>query len=101
MAHALIETGSGPFKRSCNGCGACCLGPRGTVCEHLDITRRLGQAGATRCRVYADRFDGMPIRMLTREGAFDHASRCWKDSPFEALAIATKGFGRGCSLRVA
>jgi hypothetical protein len=99
VLNGIIEVGSGPFIGRCNQCGSCCRGSRGTVCEHLEIAGLIGQARATSCRAYADRTDGMPIRMLTRAGVFSHESKCWKDSPFEAVAIASKGFGQGCSLK--
>lgn len=48
---------------SCSRCGSCCLVGE-YRCDNLE-----GQiGGATSCRVYEERFNGMPITLINAEG---------------------------------
>src|SRR3990167_5311528 len=86
----------------CNRCGRCCSGRwggRALVCEHLIITKPLGEPEATSCAVYGQRFDRMPIRWVDPLSRVPIAlATCWKDSPDETAAIIASGLGHGCSL---
>jgi hypothetical protein len=86
----------------CNLCGACCFTKYGAVCENLEILTREGLPNATRCRVYAERYDGMPIRMIARDGRRLRGYYCAKNSPAEVSVIIEMGIKKGvCSLRCA
>ncbi len=83
----------------CNLCGACCFSKSGAVCENLEILTREGLPNATRCRVYTERYDGLPIRMITKDGKLLRGYYCAKDSPAEASVIIEMGIRKGvCSL---
>ena len=41
----------------CNLCGACCFTKYGAICENLEVLARQGLPNATRCRIYAQRYD--------------------------------------------
>lgn len=94
------------FTGACNRCGSCCQypAPDGTGlvrCGYLEVHRgtRVGQPEATTCRMYADRYDGMPIPMVYVIGGQDHGwRRCVKDSAAEDWVIEHRGLGHGCSL---
>ena len=100
----------------CNLCGACCFTKYGAVCENLEILTRPGLPNATRCRAYAERYDGigpaasrrayaerydgMPIRMIAKDGRRLRGYYCAKNSAAEASVIIEMGIKRGvCSLR--
>jgi len=83
----------------CNQCGACCFTKSGAVCENLEILTRQGLPNATRCRVYAERYDGMPIRMIAKDGRILRGYYCAKNSPAEVSVIVEMGIKNGvCSL---
>ena len=83
----------------CNQCGACCFTKSGAVCENLEILTREGLPNATRCRVYAERYDGLPIRMITKDGRSLRGYYCAKNSPAEVQVIIEMGIKKGvCSL---
>ena len=83
----------------CNQCGACCFSKYGAVCENLEILTRQGLPNATRCRVYAERYDGMPIRMIAKDGRMLSGYYCAKNSPAEVQTIIEMGIKKGvCSL---
>ena len=83
----------------CNLCGACCFTKYGAVCENLEILTRRGLPNATRCRAYAERYDGMPIRMLAKDGRKLSGYYCAKNSPAEVEVIIEMGIKKGvCSL---
>ena len=44
----------------CLRCGVCCTGP-GWTCGELVVRGTVGEVGATRCRVYESRVEGMTI----------------------------------------
>ena len=70
-------------------------------CENLEVSGELGQPMASRCRVYGQRVDGMPIRMLDAEGQVGRDDMvCGKESLQETLAILERGIGNGCSMQV-
>jgi len=84
----------------CNLCGACCFTKYGAVCENLDVLTRQGLPNATSCRVYAERYDGMPVRMIAKDGRMLSGYYCAKNSPAEAKTIIEMGINKGvCSLR--
>ena len=84
----------------CNRCGACCFTKYGAVCENLEILTRQGLPNATRCRVYAERYDGMPIRMIAKDGRILRGYHCAKTSPAETSVIIEMGIKKGvCSLK--
>jgi hypothetical protein len=84
----------------CNLCGACCFSKYGAVCENLEILTRQGLPNATRCRVYGERYDGMPIRMIAKDGRFLRGYYCAKNSPAEVETIIELGIKKGvCSLK--
>ena len=89
----------------CNRCGACCEVERWGMtlrCEHLEVLGLIGQPGASRCRAYQTRYDGMPIQLYDiRTGRRVMDSLCAKNSQAETDAILSQGIGRGCSLSVA
>jgi hypothetical protein len=83
----------------CNLCGACCFTKSGAVCENLEILTRQGLPNATRCRVYSERYDGMPIRMIAKDGRILRGYYCAKNSPAETSVIIEMGIKKGvCSL---
>ena len=84
----------------CNLCGACCFTKYGAVCENLEILTRQGLPNATRCRVYFERYNGMPIRMIAKDGRILSGYYCAKNSPAEVKTIIDLGIKKGvCSLR--
>ena len=84
----------------CNLCGACCFTKSGAVCEHLEILSRPGSPNASRCRVYAERYDGLPIRMIAKNGRMLSGYYCAKNSAAEVEVIIEMGIKKGvCSLR--
>ena len=84
----------------CNQCGACCFTKHGAVCENLEILTRPGLPDATRCKVYSKRYDGMPIRMIARDGRLLKGYYCAKNSRAEVDVIVEMGIKKGvCSLR--
>jgi len=85
---------------TCNQCGLCCYDLDGFKCLNLEVVKAPGQPDATRCRVYAERYDGMPIVMQQRGTAAIRGGVCRKDSFEETMAIIEVGIGRGCSLKV-
>jgi hypothetical protein len=83
----------------CNQCGACCFTKSGAVCENLEILTRAGLPNATRCRGYDERYDGLPIRMITKDGRILRGYYCAKNSPAEVSVIVEMGIKKGvCSL---
>ena len=86
----------------CNGCGRCCVGRwegRPFRCANLEVTGNIGTPNATRCRVYSQRWNGMPVMLRdTETGTALVIGQCWKDSDAETAAIISTGIGRGCSL---
>lgn len=83
----------------CNLCGVCCFTKYGAVCENLEILTRQGLPNATRCRVYAERYDGMPIRMIAKDGRRLSGYYCAKNSQAEVETIIEMGIKKGvCSL---
>ena len=83
----------------CNLCGACCFSKSGAVCENLEILTRQGLPAATRCRVYAERYDGLPIRMIAKDGRILRGYYCAKNSAAEVKTIIEMGIKKGvCSL---
>lgn len=92
-----------PFRLTglCNQCGLCCE-LDGLRCIHLIVKPglKVGEAGATYCRVYASRFDRMLIPMVNTDGVIVDIKTCGKDSRAEAEAIVERGIGKGCSLEV-
>lgn len=74
---------------ACLRCGRCCTVrlPEGVGrCEYLEDVR----PGETRCRVYARRFDGLPVRILFPGGQVLR-SHCTKDTPREAMSTLLRG----------
>jgi len=83
----------------CNQCGACCFTRSGAVCENLEILTREGLPNASRCRVYSERYDGLPIRMIAKDGRILKGYYCAKNSPAEVSVIIEMGIKKGvCSL---
>ena len=83
----------------CNLCGACCFTKYGAVCENLEVLTRQGLPNATRCRIYAQRYDGLPIRMIAKDGRILSGYYCAKNSPAEVSVIIEMGIKKGvCSL---
>ena len=91
------------LQGECNRCGLCCSGTvpdgRSYVCANLEVVGPLGTPFATRCKVYAERVDGMLIVGVEPvTGAIVGTGFCYLNSRQEDLAIINKGIGRGCSL---
>lgn len=86
----------------CNFCGACCLGKDGSRCEHLKLFTAVGMPNATMCGKYKERYNGMPITMLARDGSrIEGRYHCALNSLAETLTIIEMGIQRGvCSLRI-
>lgn len=85
----------------CNLCGACCFTKSGAICENLEILTRQGLPYSTRCRVYAERYNGLPIRMIGKNGRVLGGYYCAKNSVAEVEAIIELGIKKGvCSLKL-
>lgn len=85
----------------CNLCGACCFTKSGAICENLEILTRQGLPYSTRCKVYAERYNGLPIRMIAKNGRVIGGYYCAKDSAAEVEAIIELGIKKGvCSLKL-
>ncbi len=82
----------------CNQCGLCCY-VWGFKCINLIVDGYPGEPGATRCGVYAFRYDGMPIKLVNGTGRIVGESKCALDSPAEIQRVVME-IGRGCSLTV-
>jgi hypothetical protein len=96
----LLKSKQMKLTGECNLCGACCFSASGAVCENLEILTRQGLPRATKCRVYAERYDGLPIRMIAKDGRILRGYYCAKNSPAEAKSIIEMGIKKGvCSLR--
>lgn len=77
----------------CSLCGACCktrIGNAEYRCENLKENR---------CTVYAERFDMMPIRLISESG-LSFGAQCGKDSAGETAGILAAIERGECSLRV-
>jgi len=85
---------------TCNKCGLCCYSPEGFKCLNLEVVKVPGQPDGTRCRVYAKRYDGMPIVMQQRGTGDITGGVCRKDSFDETMVILETGIGKGCSLKL-
>jgi hypothetical protein len=95
----VLEVSTMRLIGECNLCGACCFSKYGAVCENLEILTRQGLPNATRCRVYAERYNGMPIRMIAKDGRTLSGYYCAKNSPAEMKTIIEMGIKKGvCSL---
>lgn len=70
-----------------------------SVCNNLEIVAPLGTPGATRCRVYRERYPGYPI-MLINKGRVVGLGACAHGSSVDTEVIIAKGIGKGCSLKV-
>lgn len=86
----------GPVKiiGECSLCGACCkarIGEAEYRCENLKENR---------CTVYGERFDMMPIRLVSEEG-LSFGAQCGKDSARETAGILLAIEREECSLKVA
>lgn len=99
---------------TCNRCGLCCTvevkhngRPFLLVCEHLRVYLSggkplpLGHPESTKCAVYEQRRDGMPIKMLDPTGTPRMVGQCRKDHWLEDERILVRGLGKGCSLKLA
>ena len=83
----------------CNQCGACCFTKSGAVCENLEILTLPGLPNATRCRIYSERYDGLPIRMIAKDGRMLSGYYCAKNTPAEVKVIIEMGIKKKvCSL---
>lgn len=82
----------------CNQCGLCCY-VWGFKCINLIVDGYPGEPGATRCGLYAFRYDGMPIKLVNGTGRIVGESKCALDSPAEIQRVVME-IGRGCSLTV-
>jgi len=82
----------------CNQCGLCCY-VWGYKCINLVVEGTPGEPGATRCGVYALRYDGMPIKLVNGTGRIVGESKCALDSPAETQRVMME-IGRGCSLKL-
>jgi hypothetical protein len=73
----------------CSQCGLCCLSKgRRYQCEHLEVVTEVGVLQGTRCRVYEERWQGMPIKMMDREsgrGAYMTVCDITEQIPLEKL----------------
>jgi hypothetical protein len=95
----LLSLSTMKLTGECNLCGACCFSKYGAVCENLEILTRQGLPNTTRCTVYSKRYNGMPIRMIAKDGRRLRGYYCAKNSPAEVEAIIEMGIKRGvCSL---
>jgi hypothetical protein len=71
----------------------------GYKCINLIVDGYPGEPGATRCGLYAFRYDGMPIKLVSNTGRIVGESKCALDSPAEVHRTMME-IGRGCSMRV-
>ena len=81
----------------CNRCGMCCFMGR-YRCVNLLVEGKPGEPKATKCGAYSIRYNAMPIVMIDPEGEIVDAF-CRHDDPNEGILIASRGFGKGCSMR--
>lgn len=86
------------LKGTCNRCGLCCH-VFGFRCINLIVRNTPGEPEATRCAVYADRYENMPILLLDEQGRIRGKSFCHVGET-EIEGILEKGIGHGCSLEV-
>ena len=85
----------------CNLCGACCFSKSGAVCENLEVLTQQGLPNGTRCRIYTQRYNGLPIRMITKDGRILTGYYCAKNSVDEVKTIIDLGIKKGvCSLEL-
>lgn len=88
----------------CNQCGLCCETVIAGVpvrCENLVLNRDVnGINPPTYCKVYKDRYNRMPINMVSLDGKVVIPAWCAKDDPEETWAIVERGMGKGCSLKL-
>lgn len=95
----MIQSPEIKLAGECDQCGACCFTKSGAVCENLEIITRAGLPNASRCRVYAERYDGLPIRMIAKDGRILRGYYCAKNSLAEMSVIIEMGIKKGvCSL---
>ncbi len=81
----------------CNQCGLCCF-VWGYKCSNLILKSIPGEPGASRCGLYALRYDGMPIKLVDMTGRIVGESKCALGSPAETVRVLHE-IGRGCSLK--
>lgn len=84
---------------ACNQCALCCMIGK-LRCGHLILRRRPGSPMASRCAIYATRYDGMPIVLYDEKGRLRGHGVCAKDSPEDTANIIARGIGKGCSLQL-
>lgn len=92
------------LEGTCNRCGLCCTVEKGggvtLYCHNLQMNTYLGLPGATTCRMYGNRYPGMPIMLNAKDGQFVAMGACAHGSAMDAEVIAS-WIGKGCSLRIA
>ncbi len=81
----------------CNQCGLCCF-VWGYKCINLILKSIPGEPGASRCGLYALRYDGMPIKLVDTTDRIVGESKCALNSPAEIQRVVME-IGRGCSLK--
>ena len=87
------------LKGECNRCGLCCWVQGEFKCENLVVMKPGPQPGATFCKVYETRTNGMPIKLIRKkDGATIHGT-CLRDTIHEDILILPY-IGKGCSLEV-
>jgi len=69
-------------------------------CSALKITRKPGRPFAAECTKYEDRYAGMPIQMVDKQGKVVANGVCTQDDVYETMIIVTKGIGKGCSMKL-
>ncbi len=82
----------------CNQCGLCCY-VWGYKCINLIVDGYPGEQGATRCGLYALRYDGMPIKLVDTTDRIVGESKCALNSPAEIQRVVME-IGRGYSLKL-
>jgi hypothetical protein len=80
----------------CNQCGLCCMDENGK-CEHLEVNGRPGLPMSASCSLYGSRYEGMPVKWISRHGGPPLEGLCTKNSDMETAIIRLRGIGKGCS----
>jgi len=92
------------LEGQCNRCGLCCTvevgGGKTLYCHNLQKNTYIGLPGASTCRMYGQRYPGMPIMLNDKDDNFYAMGACMHGTSIEPEIIAP-WIGRGCSLRIA
>jgi hypothetical protein len=63
------------------------------------VLTKQGLPNVTKCRIYAERYDGLPIRMISKNGRMLSGYYCAKNSAAEVKSIIEMGIKKKVSAR--